>query len=119
MIPQIGIALGEMSNPRKNVTRAVRACFYRIVFLYCGSIFCIGLVVPANSSLLLEANKSSTNASASPFVVAANVAGIKVLPHIINAAALIFVLSAANSDIYVNSRTAFALAGVSWGMRQS
>ena len=28
----IGIALGEMNNPRRNVTRAVRACFFRIVF---------------------------------------------------------------------------------------
>jgi amino acid transporter len=62
--------------------------------------------------LLLAANKSSTNANASPFVVAINVAGIKVLPHIINAAAVIFVLSAANSDVYVNSRTAYSLAMV-------
>jgi amino acid transporter len=38
----VGIALGEMKNPRKNVARAVKACFYRIVFLYCGSIFFIG-----------------------------------------------------------------------------
>ena len=73
----------------------------------------VGLVVPADSTLLLAANKASTNANASPFVVAINVAGIKVLPHIINAAALIFVISAANSDIYTNSRTAYALADVS------
>ncbi|WVQ77930.1 hypothetical protein IAT38_000010 [Cryptococcus sp. DSM 104549] len=106
----VGIALGEMKNPRKNVARAVRACFYRIVFLYCGSIFFIGLIVPANSPLLLEANSKTSNANASPFVVAINVAGIKVLPHIINAAALVFVLSAANSDVYVNSRSLYMMA---------
>lgn len=38
----VGVALGEMRNPRRNVARAVKACFYRIVFLYCGSIFCVG-----------------------------------------------------------------------------
>ena len=129
----IGIALGEMNNPRRNVTRAVRACFCRIVFLYCGSIFTIGtsfasmsrtdemfsgLVVPANSPLLLSANKHAGNANASPFVVALTVAGIKGLPHVINAAALIFVASAANSDVYVNSRTAFLLASVCQFPRQ-
>ncbi|KAK4689407.1 hypothetical protein P7C73_g696, partial [Tremellales sp. Uapishka_1] len=106
----VGIAMGEIKNPRKNISRAVRGAFYRIVFLYCGSIFFIGLIVPANSPLLLTANKKSTNANASPFVVAINVAGVKVLPHIINAAALIFVVSAANSDVYVNSRSAYMLA---------
>ncbi len=99
-----------MRNPRKNVSRAVRACFYRIVFLYCGSIFFVGLIVPADSKLLLAANSQATNANASPFVVAINVAGIQVLPHIINFAALIFVLSAANSDVYVNSRSLYMLA---------
>lgn len=99
-----------MRNPRRNISRAVRACFYRIIILYCGSIFFVGLIVPADSKLLLAANAQSTTANASPFVVAINVAGIKVLPHIINAAALVFVLSAANSDVYVNSRTAFMMA---------
>ena len=102
--------MGEMKNPRRNISRAVRACFWRIVILYCGSIFFVGLIVPADSPMLLAANKASTTANASPFVVAINVAGIKVLPHIINAAALISVLSAANSDVYVNSRTAFMMA---------
>jgi amino acid transporter len=41
---------------------------------------------------------------------AATLAGIKVLNHVINAAILIFVLSAANSDLYIGSRTLYALA---------
>jgi amino acid transporter len=36
--------------------------------------------------------------------------GIKVLNHIINGAILIFVLSAANSDLYIGSRTLYGLA---------
>jgi amino acid permease len=59
-----------MSNPQKSISTAIRACFYRIIILYCGSIFLIGLIVPANSPMLLTANKHSANANASPFVVA-------------------------------------------------
>jgi len=42
--------------------------------------------------------------------LATTLAGIKTLNHIINAAILIFVLSAANSDLYIGSRTLYGLA---------
>ncbi len=48
--------------------------------------------------------------AASPYVVAATIAGIKGLPDAINALLLVFTISAANSDIYLASRTAWALA---------
>jgi amino acid transporter len=38
------------------------------------------------------------------------VVGIKTLDHIINASILIFVMSAANSDLYIGSRTLYGLA---------
>ena len=41
---------------------------------------------------------------------ATTLAGIKVLNHIINAAILLFVLSAANSDLYIGTRTLYGLA---------
>jgi amino acid transporter len=68
------------------------------------------MIVPYNSPDLAFANKQSTSANASPFVVAATVAGVKVLPHIINACILVFVLSASNSDLYIASRTLYGLA---------
>ena len=43
-------------------------------------------------------------------MVATTLAGIKTLNHIINACILLFVLSAANSDLYIGSRTLYALA---------
>ena len=42
--------------------------------------------------------------------LATTLAGIKVLNHIINAAILLFVLSAANSDLYIGTRTVYGLA---------
>jgi len=48
--------------------------------------------------------------TASPFVIAVVNAHIRVLPEIINASLLVFILSAINADIYTASRTLFALA---------
>lgn len=59
---------------------------------------------------IFVANKSKAGAAASPFVVAAQIVGIKVLDHVINAAILVFVLSASNSDLYIGSRTLYGLA---------
>jgi len=46
----------------------------------------------------------------SPFVVAASLAGVNVLPSIINVCLLIFTFSAANSDLYIATRTLYALS---------
>lgn len=68
------------------------------------------MVVPYNSKILKAANSKSQSASASPFVVAIQTAGIKTLPGLMNACILIFVFSAANSDLYIGSRTIYGLA---------
>jgi amino acid transporter len=47
---------------------------------------------------------------ASPFVVAAEIAGVKGLADAVNGLLLVFTISAANSDIYLASRTVWALA---------
>lgn len=56
------------------------------------------------------ANKASTSASASPFVVAMIDSGIRALPGLLNGCILVFVVSAANSDMYISTRTLYALA---------
>lgn len=69
------------------------------------------MIVPYNSPDLAFANEQPRPGSnASPFVVAARLAGVSVLPHIINACILIFVFSASNSDLYIASRTLYGLA---------
>jgi len=69
--------------------------------------------VPYNSDLLLSANNASNktvSAEASPFVVAATIAGVKAVPDIINVCLLIFTFSAANSDLYIATRSLYSLA---------
>lgn len=103
----VGIAAGECENPRKNVPAAIKKTFYRILLFFVGSIFFIGLLVPYDNEDLLS---SETNATASPFVIAASLAGVQVLPSIINAVLLFAVLSAANSNVYSGSRILVGLA---------
>ncbi|PGH11546.1 hypothetical protein AJ79_04804 [Helicocarpus griseus UAMH5409] len=103
----VGIAAGETENPRRAVPAAIKKTFYRILFLFVLTIFFIGILIPyTNQDLLSEAS----DASASPFVIAAKLAGVKTLPGLINAVLLTVVLSAANSNVYSGSRIVVGLA---------
>ncbi|KAJ3485696.1 hypothetical protein NLI96_g4786 [Meripilus lineatus] len=106
----IGVTVGEAQAPRKNIPIAIRRTFFRILVFYIGGVFVIGLIVPSTNQSLFIANKSKAGAAASPFVVATTLVGIKILNHVINGAILLFVLSAANSDLYIGSRTLYGLA---------
>lgn len=69
------------------------------------------MIVPYNSELLIFANKQAiSSASASPFVVAIQIAGIPTLPGFLNGCILLFVFSASNSDLYIGTRTLYGLA---------
>lgn len=108
----VGVTVGEAKNPRKTVPSAIRKTFYRILFFYIFGVLIVGMIVDSNSTLLAQAAKKGTSggASASPFVVAIESAGIRILPHIINACILLFTLSAANSDQYIATRTLYGMA---------
>jgi amino acid transporter len=103
----VGVGAGETRDPRKNVPRAIRNTFWAITLMFCFTIFFIGLLVPSTNENLLS---DASDASASPLVIAANLASVRVLPDIINAVLLTAVLSAANSNIYSGSRIIVALA---------
>jgi amino acid transporter len=106
----VGVAFGEAPNPKRTVRRAVRQTLWRIVFFYIVGVLVLGMSVPYTNDRLIGATKSSTSAAASPFVIAVQLAKINVFPDVINACLLVFVISAANSDIYIGSRTLYGLA---------
>lgn len=68
------------------------------------------LVSPNDPALTGLTGSAKSNASGSPFVIAFKNVGIRTLPSIINGALLVFTLSAANSDLYIASRTLYGLA---------
>lgn len=103
----IGTTLGEAENPRKTVPKAIRRVFYRLLFFYVFGIFFVSVLVPYTEPRLLSGH---SDASASPFVIAIENAGIKGLPSVINAVILTAAWSAGNSDLYAASRTLYALS---------
>lgn len=103
----VGITAGEAANPRKSVPRAIKKVVFRILTFYIGSLLFIGLLVPYNDPKLTQ---STSYVSTSPFIIAIENSGTKVLPHIFNAVILTTIISAANSNIYVGSRILFGLS---------
>ena len=103
-----GLAAAESQNPRKQIPQATKQVFWRIAFFYVVNLFILGLIVPADSDVLL--GSSGANTKASPFVLAIEMAGIKALPSIFNVVITLSVLSVANSATYASTRTLQALA---------
>ncbi|KAK9465081.1 amino acid permease/ SLC12A domain-containing protein [Lipomyces arxii] len=107
-IESLAMACAEVANPRANMKKAARLLFYRILFFYICGILIVGMLVPYNDNNLL--NSTGDGAASSPFVIAFNRAGIKVLPSIINAGILTSAFSAADSQLYSTSRMLYGLA---------
>ncbi|KAF8078426.1 amino acid permease [Lyophyllum atratum] len=103
----VAIAAGEAKNPRRNLPKAIRRVYIRILLFYIGGTTVIGLLVPYTSSGL---DLADGTAASSPFVIAIQKAGIKSLPSIINACLLTSAWSAASSDLYTSSRALYGLA---------
>lgn len=106
-IESISLPAAETKNPRRNIPKAAKRIFVRVLLFYVLTTFTIGLVVKSNDPNLLH---STGNASQSPFVIAARRAGIKVVPSIINAVVLTSAWSAGNSTLLSGSRIFYGMA---------
>ncbi|KAJ3542357.1 hypothetical protein NM208_g4152 [Fusarium decemcellulare] len=110
-IETVAVAGGEAENPRRNIPKAVRRVFWRILFFYVLGALAIGMTVPHNDANLLSAQANGAKgAAASPWVIAISRANIKVLPSIINAVILSSAASSANAMTFNGSRYLYALA---------
>ncbi|OAG35995.1 hypothetical protein AYO21_09788 [Fonsecaea monophora] len=107
-----GLAAAETANPKKEIPRASKQVVWRIFIFYIVNLFLVGLIVPENSPLYSGEGSTSRH---SPFVIAIQLAGIKVLPSIFNAVILIAVMSVANSCTFGSTRTIQALAANGMG----
>lgn len=98
----LAIAAAEARNPAKAVPTAIRSVFFRIIVLYLGTIFFIGLNIPYTDSQLVSAK---SKAAASPLTIALKNGGIGAAASLINALIIVSVISAGNSSLYIASRT--------------
>lgn len=103
----VAVAASETESPRRNISKAVRRVFYRILIFYMLGTLITGMLVPYNDPDLLQ---TSGDAAESPYVIAMTRAGIKVLPSIVNAAIFTSAFSASNSFLFCSSRILYGLA---------
>jgi amino acid transporter len=106
-VEMVAIAAGEAENPLKNIPKAVRRVFWRILFFYVLGSLAIGVLVSSNDEDLLS---DKPGAYASPWVIAIKRAGIRGLDHVINAVILTSASSSANAFLYTGSRYLFGVA---------
>lgn len=103
----IAVASGEAIAPRRNIPKAVRRFIWRLAIFYGLGSLMIGCITPSDEKKLLNPD---SDASASPWVIGIQRAGIPVLHHIINAAILTSAWSAGNAFLYSGSRVLYSLA---------
>lgn len=103
----IALSAAEQPNPRKAIPFAFRLIFWRIIIIYLGSLIMVGLLVPYNSPDLMGAGH---NTNSSPYVLAAEMHGVKVAASIINVVILFSVASTASSSLYSASRVLQSLS---------
>jgi lysine-specific permease len=106
----VGLAAAETADPGKNVPRAIRSVFWRILLFYIGSIFVIGTLIAYTNPDLMHGDEG--HVALSPFTMV-----FQQLPrfgyyasNIMNAVILSAVLSAGNCSMYVASRMLYAMA---------
>lgn len=104
----VGVAAGETENPEKNVPRAIRTVFWRILIFYIGAIIVVGFILPYNDPNLL--NTGVENIAVSPFTLIFERAGIAFAASLMNAVILTSVLSCGNSGLYAATRMLYAMA---------
>ncbi len=101
----LGVTAGETDNPGKNIPKAVRSVFWRILLFYIFAIGAIGLLIPYTDERLL-----SDNVAMSPFTIVFENLGVAFAASVMNAIILTAMLSAGNSGLYAASRMLFQLA---------
>lgn len=104
----VALSAAEQENPRRAIPSACKLIFWRILFLFLGSLTIVGLLVPYDSDRLMGSSGGGSHAS--PFVLAAALHGVEAVPSIINATILLSVTSVASSALYSASRTLQSLA---------
>ncbi|MFP3393100.1 amino acid permease [Brevibacillus sp. SIMBA_040] len=104
----VGVAAGESENPAKNIPKAIRQIFWRILLFYIFAILIIGLLVPYDNPNLISGDISDI--AISPFTIVFEKAGFAFAASVMNTVILTSVLSAGNSGMYASTRMLWVLA---------
>lgn len=107
----VSLTSSECEDQRRNIAKAARRFVWRLMFFYILGTLAISVIVASNDPNLMSALKSNKpGAGSSPFVIGIQNAGIKVLPHIINACILTSAWSAGNAFMFASTRSLLTMA---------
>ncbi|KAL8648294.1 MAG: hypothetical protein Q9210_005069 [Variospora velana] len=113
------VTAGEAKRPMRDLPIAARYMYLLPISFYLVAILLVGLNVNYLDPRIYHPHISYYNnarlegiqtAARSPFVIAVENAGIRVLPGFLDACFIFSALTAANTALYVSSRTLFTLA---------
>ncbi|KAL4926070.1 putative amino acid permease [Aspergillus undulatus] len=99
----IGMAVLHTRDSKKAAARAIQQTFYRILAFNLVIVTLLGMAIPYDEDIL-ELPVYTSKRSASAFVVAVQMAHVAVLPDILNACILVFVVSAASRALCMATR---------------
>ncbi|KAK3985151.1 amino acid permease-domain-containing protein [Cladorrhinum sp. PSN332] len=106
-VESLAMAAAETRNPRRAIPRAVKRVFVRILLFYLLAVLVVGMLVPSNDKRL---DGSGDTVAQSPFVIAAEAAGIKAIPSVVNAIVITSAWSASNQSLLAGTRVLYGLA---------
>lgn len=108
----VSMVAAEAKRPRTYIKTAFKTIYWRFGLFFMGSALCVGIVVSPTDKTLQDvlAGKISGTAAASPYVIAMNNMGVKVLPHIVNFLMFTSIFSAGNTYTYCATRSLYGLA---------
>ncbi|KAI6397513.1 hypothetical protein MCOR23_006147 [Pyricularia oryzae] len=106
-VESLAMAAAETRNPRHAIPRACKRVFARVVLFYLVAVLIVGMLVRSDDPRL---NEGSGTAAQSPFVIAAQAAGIPAIPSVVNAIVITSAWSASNQALLSGTRVLFGLA---------
>lgn len=98
----------EAKYPKRDFPFAAKCTWLITIGLYVSSVLFVSLCVPWTNPKLLHPGSKYTGA-VSPFLIAIDEAGIAVVPGLANAGFLFTAWTAANTQLYVASRTLYGM----------
>lgn len=109
----ISMISAEAKHPSRYIKTAFKTVYVRFGLFFLGGALTCGIVLPSDDPTLIGIHiegDGGNNAAASPYVMAMENMGIKVLPHVVNALLFTTIYSAGNTYTYCATRSLYSLA---------
>ncbi|KAI9894305.1 MAG: hypothetical protein M1814_003061 [Vezdaea aestivalis] len=107
----VAMTAGEAKYPRRDIPFAAKFVWLITISLYVFSVMFVSLCVPWTNTKLLKLSdpRARNTGAASPFIIALSEAGYAVVPSLTNAGYVFAAWTAANTGLYVASRTLYGM----------